>query len=285
VPRIAVLGATGFIGRHTVDELQRRGVEVVAVTRGTDVPPSLRASASITCQLVAGYDTFDGRGIDAVIHLASGSVAAAATSTAHEEALRIAGHLVTQPIRRIVFASSATVYGDKNPHPRLEFDPLDASSQYARTKAATEMILQADARTYIARLANVYGGGMSPQNIFSEILAQATTDGPIRVRDVAPVRDYVAVRDVARGLVDMALAEGAAAGIYNLATGRGTSVRSLAELLCQILGQNQREILATAPSDRSSTLVLSPEKAARTLGWTPTVLLSEGVRELVKGPQ
>jgi UDP-glucose 4-epimerase len=160
-------------------------------------------------------------------------------------------------------------------HPHTEDEPLRPGSDYARLKATIEGILAADPRCRIARLANVYGPGMSPQNIFSAILAQVGGSGPIMVRDLAPVRDYVDARDVARGLADLALVP-AQPGAYNLSTGRGTSVEKLARLV------SPRPVVDTAPSNRSSTLILSPEKARHVLGWAPAYTLEAGVRDLLK---
>jgi UDP-glucose 4-epimerase len=191
-----------------------------------------------------------------------------------------ARRVVDAPFQRIVYVSTGAVYGDRASTPRRETDEVAAGSEYTAAKLRVEAIVFPDPRCAIARLGNVYGRGMSAHNVLSDLLAQIDTPGPLRVRDLEPVRDYVEVRDVARALVDLVIAK--LTGIINIATGTGTSVRSLARMIGARVGQADRAVVTSEPSHARSSLVLDIERARAELGWTPAIALERGLSELVE---
>jgi len=257
--RVAVLGASGFIGRHVCVELERQQYEVVPVQRAT----------------------VDYAGLDAAacIHLAEPSVLTdPATSIANVERAR---RVLAAPFRRVVYVSSGGVYGDHATTPRRETDATTASNLYIAAKLEVEGLMRGDARCAIARLGNVYGVGMSSKNVLSEIRAQLDNPGPVRLRSLAPIRDYVHVGDVARALVD--LVSSPLFGIVNIATGIGTSVKTLAGMMCAAAEQPERSLVELEPRQVSSNLVLAPDRARDELGWTPSIQLERGVSDLMTG--
>jgi nucleoside-diphosphate-sugar epimerase len=130
------------------------------------------------------------------------------------------------------------------------------------------------------RLANLYGPGMAANNVLSDVLQQLGGAGPVRIRDAAPVRDFLWVGDAAAGLAAVALGE--PAGIYNLGSEHGTSIGELVRLLLEAAEEEGREIVATAPADRPSTLVLDIAATEAAFGWRPQTSLASGLRMLLK---
>ncbi len=273
---VAVLGAAGFIGTHVVAELVHRGCRVTGVDgrpRPPAAPPDVRW---LHVDLDQGLKDLE----DATtcIHLAEPS--ALEDAAAAERNIARAHHVLAAPFQRIVYTSSALVYGDERAAPRREDEELDPAGAYARAKAAVERMFLADPRCVVARLANVYGRGMSPRSVLSDILGQLAAPGPLSLRDLAPVRDYVHVVDVARALVDLAVST--ARGVLNIGTRRGTSVDELARIACAAAGTPERRVVATSPRHASSALVLDVERIHRELGWSPSVTLEQGIAELVR---
>jgi len=257
---VVVTGAAGFIGRALCGKLERDGVRVLRVLRGQALPDAPGA---------------------ACVHLAGSNApakAAADEEGSHREARELAARVLAAGYGRVVLASSAIVYGDRSQTPRREDSPTEPASAYARLKLSLEALFSR-APHAVARLSNVYGPGQSPQNALSDILRQLPGDGTVRLKGPADaVRDYLFVDDAADGLARLALS--AETGVFNLSTGRGTSVAGLVELLAASRGL-PRPLITAPASTGPSILVLDPARAAARLGWTARTPLEEGLKALL----
>lgn len=191
---------------------------------------------------------------------------------------RVVGALAARGYRRLVYISSGTVYGDASPQPSKPGDAVVANDIYNRAKLANEEIVLA-AGGGVARLSNLYGEGMAASNVLSDIITQLSGPGPLVVRDASPVRDYLHVSDVTEALVRFA--ESHYSGIINVATGRGTSVRRLAEIASAAAGQAGREVVSTNSMARHSTNVLDIKATSAILDWLPRMDLVGGLTKLV----
>lgn len=273
---VVVLGAAGFLGHHVLRELRRREHRVIAVAR---VPPRLDPMEQVRwVELDLDHADLSPLEADTVIHVAEPN---AVTSQAGRQSnVDRARRLLAAPFRRIVYVSSAVVYGDQIRLPRRETESVSPAGPYAEAKLAVEELMSADPRCAIVRVANAYGPGMSPQNVVSDILANLGTTGALRLRDLTPVRDFVHVHDVARGVSDVA--ESSLVGIFNVGTGCGTSIERLARLACVESGTPDRELLSTDARATPSTLVLDIERMRRELGWSPSVTIETGIAELIR---
>lgn len=116
-------------------------------------------------------------------------------------------------------------------------------------------------------------------NVVSALLRQLPGDSVVRLRGSAQaVRDYLFVEDAADGLARLALSE--ESGIFNLSTGRGTSVAELSQLLARLSGLPKPRIESLA-SCAPSTLVLDPGRALARLGWRAQTSLEDGLKTLL----
>lgn len=269
--KIVVTGASGFLGGRLAQCLRARGTETMLVSR----------RSMLGTQRVANYgETPAG---DILVHLAQEN------DRAHAEAEGEAGlaraladltALIAKPYVRIVYVSSAVLYGDAVCVPRRVTEKVTASGIYGRIKLESERLVLASGRGVVARLANLYGPGMSGTNVLSTILSQIPGVGPVRVMDDAPVRDFLWADDAAAALHAMITGDGK--GIYNVGTGIGTSVAELARLALAVAGQPERPVMATHRSARVSCLFLDIDATIETWNWRPTVALCEGLSRLMK---
>ena len=266
---VVITGASGFVGRHLHARMVATGAHVIAVSR----------------QPCAGMLQVDDYGRspdgDVLIHLGEESDRAVVNRAGEaylDVSARVVGALAARGYRRLVYISSGTVYGDSSPQPSKPGDAVIANDIYNRAKLANEGIVLA-AGGGVARLSNLYGKGMAASNVLSDIIAQLPGSGPLVVRDAAPVRDYLHVRDVAEALVRFA--ESNYSGIINVATGSGTSVRRLAEIVSAAAGQAGREVVSTNSMARPSTNVLDIKATSAILDWRPRMDLVDGLTELV----
>lgn len=272
---IVVTGASGFIAGSLIHELLNQKCDVLGVARS-----SVRRLPALQVQSYCETPVGDG-----LVHLAEQRDRAAVLEAGSDyeiDAINTVRVLIQKGYRKIVYASSATVYGDTA---SVAFKPtaaVRAMDPYTRVKLTCEdCVLKAGG--IVARLSNVYGPGMAPNNVISKILGQIPGKKPVRIWDRAHVRDFLWIQDAA--LAVAALVRSDCCGIYNVGTGIGTSVGKLAELLLAQTGQGDRDIVSTHPSGEGSCNVLDIEKTSAHLNWTPKTSLEEGLRILLRQRQ
>lgn len=310
--RILVTGGAGYIGSHTTLELLRAGHEVVVVDNlSNSHEEALRRVESLAGKSLTFYrvDLLDEEGLEAVFR------AAPIEAVVHFAALKSVGESVAQPlryyhnnvtgtinllecmarydVRRFVFSSSATVYGDPPTMPITEDTPLAPMNPYGQTKVMVETILrdlyQADNRWAITilRYFNPIGADPSghigedpngiPNNLAPYIARVAAGRLPFLpvygdaypTPDGTGIRDYIHVVDLALGhlLALEKLNDDSGLFTYNLGTGRGYSVLEVAEAFGRACGRAlPLQIMAPRPGDAAVSYA-DPSRAARELGW------------------
>lgn len=272
-----VTGASGFIARAVTAALARQGATVMAASRrGTNFDPPVKRV------VVKRYAELQPPSADSVlIHLAEPRdiVNADRSSEAYiAERTVMLAELLAKGWGHVVYVSSSAVYGGDNPVPHSADEIVSPHGLYAQAKLACERQILAQGGA-VARLSNVYGPGMAPDNVIADILRQIPGSGPIVVRDRKPVRDYLWVDDAADGLAMLALSR--KPGIFNFGTGKGTSVEDLARLASAQAHESVRPVVSSAEIEYESCQVLSISDTIAKLGWKPRVSLDQGFANLV----
>ncbi len=219
---------------------------------------------------------------DVLVHLAEindRSLAQVNGATYEEQALGTLTKLQGKGFSKIVYASSAVLYGDQSKTARRVGDPVFAIDTYARIKLASEKLVL-EWGGVAARLVNLYGPGMSEENVLNSILRQLGTEGPICVRDASPVRDFLWIDDAVEALGTMATREGS--GVFNVGSGVGYSILDLVNLIVRVAGEDGRSIESMNMTNGISHLVVDIAGTEAVFGWHPSVKLLEGVATLVK---
>ena len=267
---VVVTGVTGFLGTALLPKLVEAGLAPVGVTRRP-------GSGHWT---VASYA--DAPPGDILVHLAEDSDRArvnAAGRAAEHVAEETIVALRAKGFRKMVYASSAVLYGDQHEAAHPETDPIAVVDAYTQIKSFSEREVLAGGGT-VARIANLYGPGMAGGNVLSKILGQVPGRDEVAVFTTRPVRDFVWVDDVADAIVRLVLSP--TAGIFNVGTGVGTSVRDLACTVLAAAGESGRSIRSSGPPGAPSSLVLDIGRISRDTGWRPATLLSDGIRHLLE---
>jgi UDP-glucose 4-epimerase len=243
---------------------------------------------------------FSSHRIDAVIHFAAKKSVAESVADPlayHQNnvggMLTLLGAMDAAAVRSIVFSSSATVYGEPDLLPISEDHPVRAVNPYGKTKLICENILSDLARTgqgwrvTLLRYFNPVGAHPSgligeepqgtPTNLMPLIVRVARGDSPhlnvfgrdYPTADGTAVRDYVHVVDLAEGHVAAlaALGEGDPLQVFNLGTGRGTSILELVAAFEEATGMPIPTVEADRRSGDVAQLYAAVEKAERELGW------------------
>lgn len=275
--KVVVTGASGFLGGHVLRALaSRQNIEIIAVSR-RDISGWIRVS-----------DYSESPVGDVLIHLAEDGdrTRVAETGGAYEEAVNatlIA--LLAKDYSRVVYASSAILYGDRDMRPHFPVDPVQVNDTYSRIKRHSELAILESPAGIVGRLANVYGPGMSKNNVMSTFLQQIPGEGSVKVMDTSPVRDFLWVEDAAEGIVALALNNFRKidhGGVFNLGTGAGTSIGSLVSIALEIAGQPGRAVETKRSSGRQSSLVLDFSDTMAACGWQPKTSLRAGLTHLLR---
>lgn len=269
--RVVITGVTGFLGHILMRKLKNHaGVEVIGTSRQSR--PGLVQIASYA----------DAPGGDVLVHLAevSDRSLANAKGLPYEQASHATLEiLLRKGYERVVYASSAVLYGDQNEDLCKVDDPVHVVDTYTRVKCKSEQMIR-ERKGVVARLVNLYGPGMALGNVMSMILNQIPLDGPIHVLDIKPVRDFLWVEDAASALEVMSL--GAATGIFNVGTGQGTSILQLATSVINASGQFNRAVESKGQVNLRSHLVVDISETNNLFGWRPTTSLGRGIQALVE---
>lgn len=292
--RILVTGAAGFVGSHLVEALRARGDDVVAVDLYDDAYDPALKRRNLPDALVG--DVRDAAfldrvfpGVDGVIHLAA---RAGVRESLREPQLyadvnvggtaAVLAAMTRHGVRRMVFASSSSVYGVREGTFR-EDEPADTpASPYAASKRAAELFCAASGLDVTCvRLFTVYGPRQRPGMAIAKFVAQARAGEPITLfGDGSSVRDYTYVADAVAGLL-AALDHTSGFHLVNLGGGAPIRLDGLVAAIGAALGTPPRLVhLPEQPGDVPATRA-DITVAQRWLGWAPQVSVEEGVRRYV----
>jgi UDP-glucose 4-epimerase len=302
---IGVTGASGFLGSSLLRAFEADpGLRVVALTR-TLGPLQAEPSPNVEWRQVDLGSEEDCRAfvhdVDAIVHLAHTNTPLTSNRNLPSDASVNTDPTLTllQAIREagtrphLVYASSggALYRPSDDGSPVDEESPLEPLTSYGILKLAFEQYLRMGAhdgwlRATVLRIGNPYGVLLPTERLQGFIgvaLHQLLEGRPVRVfGDLDNVRDYVHLDDVCRAFRS-ALDSADAFSLYNIGSGRGTSVRGVLEILGRVTGSEVAIERDEIPGDAARLprwIVLDSAKADRELGWRPDVELEDGVRTM-----
>jgi UDP-glucose 4-epimerase len=294
--RSLVVGGSGFLGSHVVDALLAKGHEV----RILDLRPPLPDLAPVWkgVQFLHG-DMLDAGTLETAVNGCTyvfhyGTTSIPKTSIADPEldnlnlvsTLRLLRVCRTAKVEKIVFPSSGgTVYGKPDRLPVQENAPLRPGSPYAATKIAVESHLAAAHRVHgqdyaVLRYGNPYGprqdpaGKMGVVAVVFGLLQSGKT--PTLYGDGSAVKDFFYATDAASAA--LAVLARSDEHVFNVGSGRGTSIRELFNAMGEVTGHPfEPQRAPSFPGDEPS-YVLDIDRIRRSVGWQPRVDLSTGLR-------
>jgi len=306
--KLVCIGGAGLIGSHTVDRLLREDVGEVVVydnfVRGR--PENLEEALKDPRVRIfdIGGDILQRdilsaalEGADGVFHFAAlwllqcHQFPDSAFETNVRGTFNVMDACVKQGVKRLVYSSSASVYGDAVTEPMTEDHPFNNRNFYGATKIAGEAMMRAYHHRYGLdyvglRYMNVYGPRQDYKGAYIAVIMKMLDaidngEAPTILGDGSEAFDFVAVEDC--GLANVrAMQASATDEFYNVGTGKRTSLRELAEMLIELTGSSKP--VQYAPRS-TATLVRNrigcPVKATRDLGFTAEIDLREGLDRLI----
>ncbi len=290
-----VTGGAGFIGSHLVRALAGSGRRVRVVDNFVtgsreNLPPGVELLEGDVADRAADA----AREADVVYHIAAlPSVPRSVEKPLEchrataESTVAVLAAAEKAGVRRVVFASSSSVYGDTPVMPKREDMPPRPLSPYAVAKLAGELYCRSWAahtrlETVALRFFNVFGPRQDPESPYAAVIPifiRCLLSGrPVPVYgDGAQTRDFTYVADVVRGILAAGAAPGVSGGVYNIAGGRPVAVGGLAHTLARLVGARaELEFRPPRPGDiRDSWADVSA--ARRDLNFTATTPIEEGL--------
>jgi UDP-glucose 4-epimerase len=308
--RCLVTGGAGFIGSTIVDQLLAAGVSEIRV-----IDNFVRGSWGNLARALdqGGVNVIEGdirdvslvsratQGVDYIFHQAAlritrcAEVPREAVEVLMDGTLNVLEAAVEHKVKKVIAASSASVYGEPSYLPIDESHPFNNRTMYGAGKVANEQMLRAFHETsglnYVAfRPFNVFGPRMDITGVYTEVLIRwldAIEAGkpPLIFGDGNQSMDFVYVEDVARANL-LAAQSDITDDVFNVGTGIQTSLKELCHLLLSIMGSSSRpehreaRSVANVQRRRAAT-----EKAESMLGFKASVSLEQGLRELIRWRQ
>ncbi len=323
--KVLLTGGAGFIGSHTAVELISKGYDIIIADNFINSKPeAIKRIEKITERKVKLYnidisdkekleEIFKADVIDAVIHFAG--LKAVGESVKYpvmyyrnnlDTTLTLLETMNKYGCKKIIFSSSATVYGDPEEVPITEDMPTgNCSNPYGKTKFMIEHILKdaayadPDLSVVLLRYFNPIGAHKSgllledpngiPNNLMPYIVKVAAgkidhlnifgNDYP--TPDGTGVRDYIHVTDLAKGhvaAIDYTI-KNKGVGVFNLGTGKGYSVLDVVNNFIKATGKDVPYVIAPRRPGDIAECYASPDKAYRELGWKAAYSLEDMCRD------
>ncbi|MBN1213686.1 MAG: SDR family NAD(P)-dependent oxidoreductase [candidate division Zixibacteria bacterium] len=305
--RILVIGGAGLIGSHVVEELLKEDIKEVIIydnfCRGTHENLE-QALKDPRCRIYEiGGDILQTdilntavKNIDGVVHLAAlwllqcYEYPRAAFDVNIRGTFNVLEACTAHNIKRLVYSSSASVYGDAVEEPMTEDHPYNNETFYGATKIAGEHMFKAFHKRYGLngvglRYMNVYGPRQDYRGAYIAVMMKILDNldrglPPVVYGDGSQAYDFIYVGDVARSNV-CALKSDPPFGFYNIGRGIKTSIKELTELILKITGSNLPIKYEPAGQTFVTNRVGDPTAAERDLGFRWTVELEDGLRKLI----
>ncbi len=303
---LVLIGANGFLGRHTCELLERRGVPAIAISRNRDhgfferFAPSLKLMDFAAFASPAGRDAI--ADASAIVYFRWGSVPSTFVGEPWREisenvhpALEFFQHVsdISPEVKIVFLSSGGTIYGGEGDTAKGETSVTQPISSHGLGKLMTEVALKFVGRTRgnpyaILRISNAVGRWHSnnAQGIVGAGLRAALNASPLRLfGGGTQVRDFVDADDVAEAIYAASADTTHAAATWNVGSGIGISMAELVERISAVVGR--KITVETAPFRGIDVphIVLDCAKIARDLGWRATTPLDQSISRMWEAMQ
>lgn len=288
------------MGSHVVDQLQEKNYNAVVVDNLSSgkLENISEDTAFYTLDIVSPdlETVFDKHRPEVVIHLAAQShVGVSLEDRKGDAQVNVMGTInlldlcKAYEVKHVIFSSTAAVYGDQEQLPITEEAPHHPLSPYALSKLTAERYIQLYAGLYgfvytILRFSNVYGprqANAAESGVITKFAERLLTNqSPIIYGDGTQTRDFIFVKDVAAGIVNVLQNE--SEGIFNLSTASETSLKEILSTMYELIGKQIEPTYLPFRKGDIYRSCLSNSKAENALGWTPQTSLRSGIKETLQ---
>ncbi len=305
--KVVVTGGAGFIGSHLTEELVKQGYHMVVLDnistgKTENIEPLLnKENVEFVHGSIANLSLLQGLFQDTAHVFHQAAIPSAPRSIESPEA----SHEVNIPgtlnvllaardcnVKKVVYASSSSVYGDTPTLPKREDTPPNPQSPYAVTKLAGEYYCHVFQQVYALsavclRYFNVYGPRQDPDSQYAAVIPLFITRAlqgkpPTIYGDGEQARDFTFVKDVIKA--NILAAESDTSGVFNIGRGENGTINNLTKTIASVMGKDLRpEYQPPRPGDVKHSL--ADISRARAIGFEPQYSLDRGLRETIRSFQ
>lgn len=306
--KVVVVGGAGLIGSHTVDALLKEDIKELVIydnfVRGThgNIEQALKDPRARVFEIGGDIGQTDileeaFKGADGVFHFAAlwllqcHEFPRSAFETNVKGTFNVLDACVNQGVKRLVYSSSASVYGDAVREPMDEEHPFNNTNFYGATKIAGEAMARAYCHRYKLpfvglRYMNVYGSRQDYHGAYIAVIMKMLDNldkgiAPKIYGDGSQAYDFVYVTDCAKANV-CAMKSDTSDQFYNVGTGIRTTIKELAELILKVTGSDLDVQYEPGGMTFVKNRIGCPKKAAAEIGYTHSVELEEGLKHLIE---
>ena len=298
--KLVVTGGAGFIGSHLVKFLFRKGHDISVIDNlvqgKTENLKSVEKEINFFKNDITDYVEIKNilKNVDGVFHEAAlTSVLESFFKITEYRNVNIHGtenifKLAKEFGFKVVYASSASVYGNSITIPITEEHNKKPINPYGSTKLEAEYLAEKYSKSGTPiiglRYFNVYGKGQNPNyaGVITKFQENIMTEkSPIIFGDGLQVRDFISVDDVCQANL-AAMKNNVKNGFFNIGTGIATSIKNLADLMISISGKSLKPEYSSLPEGDVKLSQADIHLALKKLSWKPKITLKDGLRELLK---
>lgn len=305
--KVLVTGGLGFIGHNLVKELLKYNCKIIVVDDCSNSDEKVlseqlkdiefhKLSVTDTDKLYSLLDD-----VNFVFHLACVQISRSSSEPLYDLEVNSGSTLKileyyrgkkTSKLERLVYTSTASIYGTAHSLPIAEDDPVNILSHYAATKYLAENYVNIynllyDVPTTIVRYSNVYGFGQSPINPYCGVLGKfihnMLTNKILYVYgDGEQTRDYTFISDAIKATILAAVHPRSYGDVFNIGTSVETSVNDIINILKQANPLIQVKKLHERDIDNVRRRSVDISKIHKRLGWLPEINLENGIKQTIE---
>jgi len=283
-----VTGSSGFIGNYLVPQFLNQNYKVFGISKRKQKSFKNFISSSIDISKISNSKLQNN--FSKIIHMAALSDVDYCNfnpSKCYEINVNGTQRMLETARKNdaeFIFLSSSHVYGNSKNLPLSETESNPPLSHYASSKRMSEILCETYALTYglnirVARIFSVYGPNSSKSNLVFNIINQVIHDSQITLGNITPKRDFIFIDDVIIGLLDVINSKKKGYDIYNLGTGKSTSIVDLINLVLNFSNKKMRIISKKDKIRKNDVLDVCADisKMNSHFNWKPQVSLKKGL--------
>jgi UDP-glucose 4-epimerase len=262
-----ITGASGFIGSQLINFIKPLNIAFLGFSR-KKISHDLKWTKNYLD--IESYVKAD----QLCIHLAANNN----VHSTEDNEVKITEYLAKLFGSNLIYISSSYVYGNDHKSIITESSETNPINKYSERKIHSEEIVLKNSGT-VLRLSNVYGIGMT-NNIFNHIYTEfMKNNGLVEVTNSLNIRDFINIKDVCSAIV--ACVSKRMPGIYNISTGKSTSITALCDIFARYLEIGKNDYQITSTTEDKTMLVLSPSRFYEVYNWQPKIKIDYGVRQWI----